>query len=138
RGTYLPGARSRTALCVWCGARASYPPECGLALLTVMRWLLHTTLLGVAFTACQSAGPPVTHVEEAPTVTIDEEGLLDVLDTLGTIAYDHPERFIHHPDSFINLLPRQPTSPEGKELYAWLLLNIGYALREHGRIRESI
>jgi len=103
-----------------------------------MRWLLHTTLLGVAFTACQSAGPPVTHVEEAPTVTIDEEGLLDVLDTLGTIAYDHPERFIHHPDSFINLLPRQPTSPEGKELYAWLLLNIGYALREHGRIRESI
>src|SRR3546814_1115165 len=54
------------------------------------------------------------------------------------LAYDYPEQFINQPDSFLNRVPRLPTSPEGKEMYAWLLLNVAYALREHGHMLESI
>ncbi|MEC3879623.1 CHAT domain-containing protein [Parapedobacter sp. 10938] len=101
----------------------------------VARWI-GGLLLGVCLAACQSAQAPArkTVVSE----TISEEALLDRLDTLGAIAYDHPEQYINRPDSFLNRLPRRPTSPEGKEMYAWLLLNVAYALREHGHTLESI
>ncbi len=68
---------------------------------------------------------------------IDTAAQLDQLEQLGNIAYDHPERFIHNPDSFLNQLTVLPVTAEGREMYAWLLLNIGYALRESGNILGS-
>ncbi len=68
---------------------------------------------------------------------MDTAAQLDQLEQLGNIAYDHPERFIHDPDSFLNQLATLPVTAEGKEMYAWLLLNIGYALRENGHVPGS-
>lgn len=68
---------------------------------------------------------------------VDETTLVDQLGNMGDVAYDHPDRVVNNPDSFLNQLPSMPTSIEGKQTYAWLLLNIAYALRESGNILES-
>lgn len=78
-------------------------------------------------------------VHESITIrdTLDTEAVLDQLEILGNIAYDHPEQFIHNPDSFLNQLTAMPVTAEGQEMYAWLLLNIAYALRENGNMLGS-
>ena len=84
---------------------------------------------------------PVSHSPVVPaaaeTGLHDTASVLAQLEYLGNIAYDHPDQFIHNPDSFINLLPALPVTTEGQEMYAWLLLNIGYGLREAGDLLGS-
>ncbi len=97
-------------------------------------------LIGFMLMSCVACRQPDSIPEEALQVAVDTTDttlVLLKLEELGNIAYDHPEQFIHRPDSFLQLLPAMPTTLEGKEMYAWLLLNVGYALREHGNLQES-
>ncbi|GGG83338.1 hypothetical protein GCM10007415_15510 [Parapedobacter pyrenivorans] len=87
---------------------------------------------------CRDTKRDTLQAPHAADVAVDTLVLLRQLEQLGNIAYDHPERFVHNPDSFIKLLAAEPTTAEGKEMYAWLLLNIGYALRENGNILASV
>ncbi len=85
---------------------------------------------------CQPRPKPA-QVSDASRDTLDTSMVLDQLEILGSIAYDHPEQFVNNPDSFLNQLTTMPITVEGKEMYAWLLLNIAYALRENGNVLGS-
>ena len=106
-----------------------------MAVLEKISAILGWLFLGSLF-SCQYPAqlPSDGKIADVPTDTF---ALLDQLETLGNIAYDHPEQFIHNPDSFLNQLTAKPVTAEGQEMYAWLLLNIGYALRENGNILGS-
>lgn len=85
------------------------------------------------------AMPPPAHpvAVPAPDTPHDTAAVLDQLEHLGNIAYDHPEQVVGNPEAFLSRLSALPVTAEGREMYAWLLLNIGYALREHGNILKS-
>lgn len=72
------------------------------------------------------------------TVAADTSGILDAIEKLGDLAYDFPEKVVQNPDSLLATLPALPVENEGRQLYAWLLLNMAYALREHGKLPLSI
>lgn len=106
-----------------------------MAVLRNVRRLLAVLILGGLLGCHQDQHPPPDHNDRSGAV--DTAAQLDQLEQLGNIAYDHPERFIHDPDSFLNQLTTLPVTAEGKEMYVWLLLNIGYALRESGNVPGS-
>jgi len=54
------------------------------------------------------------------------------------VAYNHPEQYISNPDSFLNTVKIKPNTVFQKELYAYGLIFIGYALLESGDIFESV
>lgn len=96
---------------------------------------LAVVVLASLFSCQQPSQQP--HKSPGNRDTTDTAMVLDQLETLGNIAYDHPDQFIHNPDSFLNQLTALPVTAEGQEMYAWLLLNIAYALRENGNILGS-
>ncbi len=107
--------------------------------LLIKRWMRPVAIAAsVGLLACGCHCPkPTTPAVLVDTVLADTANLLAHLERLGDVAYDHPEQYIHDPDSFLNLLPALPTTTEGQEMYAWLLLNVGYALREAGNVLAS-
>ncbi|WP_140937685.1 CHAT domain-containing protein [Sphingobacterium lumbrici] len=62
----------------------------------------------------------------------------EVFEQLADIVEEHPEKFIHHPDSFYNNIPNNPKTSYQQELYVYVLSNMGYQLREHADILQSI
>ncbi len=87
-------------------------------------------------TSCNDSVPK----GEQRAINETEDGIEDIpeIERLIDITYDHPEKVIHHPDSFLNQVKVLPRSEIGKESYALLLLNIGYVLRENGDVLKSI
>ncbi|MBE8720037.1 CHAT domain-containing protein [Sphingobacterium pedocola] len=62
----------------------------------------------------------------------------EVFEQIADIAEGQPEKFIHHPDSFYNIIPNSPKTLYQQELYVYILSNMGYQLREHADILQSI
>jgi len=114
-----------------------------MALLSYIRiGLMGLPALGLL--ACQQVSNPgaeaATAAQQPPTgaeIPYDTGAVLEQLEYLGNIAYDEPEKVVANPDSFLNHLSTLPVTAEGQEMYAWLLLNIGYALREQGNVLKS-
>lgn len=61
-----------------------------------------------------------------------------LLDSLETVAYQYPERYIQQADSFVNQIEGIIQRVEDKVIYAYILMNVAYSLKEHGNLYESI
>ncbi len=110
--------------------------------MAILRWQYVAFVAMAAWLAnctdCHRTANPPQDAIPAVVPPADTLAILTQLEYLGNIAYDHPDQFIHNPDSFVNLLPALPGTAEGREMYAWLLLNIGYGLREAGNLLGSV
>ena len=100
-------------------------------------------LLLLFFIACDQTKKTewVSSVEVSEQDTLvqkDTEEQIAEIEKLIDITFEDPQQVILQPDSFINQIKILPHSVLGRETYAWLLLNIGYVLREHGSILSSI
>ena len=57
---------------------------------------------------------------------------------IADIVEGQPEKLIANPDSFYNIIPNTPETTYQQELYIYILSSMGYMLREHADIMQSI
>lgn len=97
--------------------------------------LLWLPLYILLLTACNRS-VPTTDSRAQPKPT--EEQLDSIFEAFEGTAYERPQVYVHHPDSFFNSLAHEPQSAYQKEMYTYGLVFMGYSLLEHGNNLESV
>src|SRR5690606_14970820 len=90
-------------------------------------------ILSLALLCCTS--PKTQPSPVLSPITTNTDSIFEYFENVADTA---PARYVNNPDSFLNNLQLHPKTAEQQEMYAYGLIFMAYALKEHGDIYQSV